>query len=263
MNVCSTILPFLALGYAITAGCAHPAGAADAGSGMKNKPGFGKQSEQGEPMDPYEKLRLEMVATQIEARGVKDERVLEAMRKVPRHLFVPAAYQDQAYDDHPLPIGYKQTISQPYIVAIMSEALKLQGEEKVLEIGTGSGYQAAVLSHLAAKVHTIEIVEDLATRSKDLLGQLGYENVTVHAGDGFGGLPEEQPFDAIMITAAPTKVPQPLKEQLAMDGKLVLPVGQSFQSLVRITRTGESEWITEEILPAVVFVPMTGKIQES
>jgi len=216
----------------------------------------------GKTEDDRTRERLAMVATQIEARGVKDERVLEAMRTVPRHLFVPPAYQDQAYEDHPLPIGEGQTISQPYIVAVMSEALELEGGEKVLEVGTGSGYQAAVLSHLAGEVHTIEIVSVLAERSKKLLADQGYDNVTVYDGDGYAGLPDEAPFDAIMITAAPPSIPEPLKMQLAIGGRLVLPVGTTYQSLIRLRRTAEDVWKKEDVLPAVVFVPMTGKIQQ-
>jgi protein-L-isoaspartate(D-aspartate) O-methyltransferase len=183
------------------------------------------------------------------------------MRKVPRHLFVPAGYQDQAYEDHPLPIGQGQTISQPYIVAVMSEAMELTGEEKVLEVGTGSGYQAAILSLLAKEVHTIEIVPELAERARKVLEAQGHDNVTVYTGDGYAGLPDEAPFDAVMITAAPPKVPAPLKQQLAVGGRLVLPVGTTFQSLIRIRRTSADAWKKEEVLSAVIFVPMTGKIQ--
>jgi len=212
--------------------------------------------------DHWRKLREKMVSRQIEARGVKDQRVLKAMSEVPRHLFVPENRREEAYEDYPLSIGEGQTISQPYIVAVMSEAMKLKGKETVLEVGTGSGYQAAVLSLLCKKLHTIEIVPALAKRSKKLLKKLGYKNVTVIEGDGYDGLPGKAPFDAIMITAAPEVVPEPLKEQLKIGGRLVLPVGGKFQDLVRIVRTGEKEWKEEEVLPSVIFVPMTGKVQK-
>ena len=237
-------------------GCLETAGAA------KSEPGK-KKKVKDKPKDPgREKERLAMVAHQIEARGVKDKRVLEAMRQVPRHIFVPVAYQEEAYDDHPLPIGQGQTISQPYIVAVMSEAMELEGQEKVLEVGTGSGYQAAILSLLAKEVHTIEIVTELAESSKKVLADSGYSNVSVYAGDGYAGLPDEQPFDAIMITAAPPKSPEPLKKPVKIGGRLVLPLGTTFQNLIRIRRTSETEWKQEEVLPGVIFVPMTGKIQQ-
>ena len=210
----------------------------------------------------WDGLREKMVRQQIEARGVKDERVLDAMRKVERHLFVPEKRRDEAYADYPLPIGKGQTISQPYIVAVMSEAMQLKGKERCLEVGTGSGYQAAVLSLLCKELHTVEIVPELAKTAGALLGKLGYKNVTVHVGDGYDGIVEKAPFDAAMITAAPKTVPQPLKQQLKIGGRLVLPLGKRFQDLVRIVRTGKDEWKEEEVLPSVIFVPMTGKIQE-
>ncbi len=210
----------------------------------------------------WAQLREKMVRTQIEARGVKDRRVLEAMRKVPRHLFVPEERREEAYEDYPLPIGEGQTISQPYIVAVMTEAMMLKGEETVFEVGTGSGYQAAVLSLLCRKVYSIEIVSVLATRAKLLLKKLGYKNITVIIGDGYNGLPDRAPFDAIMITAAPEVIPEPLKKQLKIGGRLVLPLGKRFQDLVRIVRVGEKEWKQEVVLPSVIFVPMTGKVRE-
>ena len=212
--------------------------------------------------DHWKKLREKMVSQQIEARGVEDEGVLDAMRTVPRHLFVPESRREEAYEDYPLPIGEGQTISQPYIVAVMSEAMKLKGKEKVLEVGTGSGYQAAVLSLLCKKVYSMEIVPELAARSRKLLGNLGYKNVKVIEGDGYEGLPDKAPFDAVMITAAPGVVPEPLKKQLKIGGRLVLPLGKKYQDLVRIVRTGKETWIEEEVLPSVIFVPMTGKVQE-
>jgi protein-L-isoaspartate(D-aspartate) O-methyltransferase len=206
------------------------------------------------------KERERMVEAQIEARGVKDALVLAAMRAVPRHLFVPPAHAREAYADHPLPIGHGQTISQPYIVAFMTEALRLQGGEKVLEIGTGSGYQAAVLARVAGKVYTIEIVEPLAREAQERLARLGYENVAVRAGDGYLGWPEAAPFDAIMVTAAAPRIPAPLKEQLTDGGRLILPVGDEYQELVVVTRAGQA-FVERRVLP-VRFVPMTGKVRQ-
>jgi len=204
--------------------------------------------------------RQRMVRRQIEARGVNDPRVLEAMRKVPRHLFVPRAAQSHAYADTPLPIGHDQTISQPYIVAFMSEALELKGGERVLEIGTGSGYQAAVLAELAREVYSIEIVEPLAREAEKRLKELGYSNIRLRVGDGYRGWPDAAPFDAIMVTAAPDHVPPALVEQLAEGGRLVLPVGSLFQELIRIRRTKEGTR-RESLLP-VRFVPMTGEAEK-
>ena len=201
-------------------------------------------------------MREKMVENQIKARGVKDPRVLAAMLKVERHVFVPAENQSSAYADQPLPIGEGQTISQPYIVALMTELLELKGQEKVLEVGTGSGYQAAILGELAKEVYGIEIVEKLASSSRDLLAKLGYKNITVKAGDGYLGWPEVAPFDAIIVTCAPDHVPKPLLEQLKEGGRMVLPVGSYSQELKKITkRSGKIE--TTNVIP-VVFVPMTG-----
>jgi len=204
--------------------------------------------------DPMKTARLRMVRDQIEARGVKDPRVLEAMRSVERHLFVPEREKPRAYNDTPLPIGYGQTISQPYIVAYMCEALELKGDEKVLEIGTGSGYHAAVLSLLAKEVFTIEILEPLAREAQKRLESLGYRNVKVKCGDGYKGWPEEAPFDAIIVTAAPPEIPEELVKQLKVGGKMVLPVGEEIQELVRVTKE-EKGIKTERLLP-VRFVPM-------
>ena len=204
--------------------------------------------------------RRDMVDLQIRRRGVHDERVLDAMLRVPRHEFVPSSWKSAAYDDRPLPIGHDQTISQPYIVAFMTEALELDGTEKVLEIGTGSGYQAAVLGTLAKEVFTIEIVEPLARRATGVLAELGYDNVHVRCGDGYRGWPEEAPFDAIMVTAAPDHVPQPLLDQLAVGGRLIVPVGSWDQNLVLLERT-ETGLERREVLP-VRFVPMTGEAQD-
>jgi protein-L-isoaspartate(D-aspartate) O-methyltransferase len=204
--------------------------------------------------------REEMVATQIASRDVRDPRTLAAMRKVARHLFVPPALAGQAYEDHPLPIGHGQTISQPYIVAFMTEALGLRGGETVLEVGTGSGYQAAVLGEIAARVYTIEIVAPLAEEAASLLKRLGYANVEVRAGDGYLGWPEAAPFDAIMVTAAAPRIPEPLKQQLKDGGRLILPVGDEWQELVVVTRRGD-RFEERRVLP-VRFVPMTGKVRQ-
>jgi protein-L-isoaspartate(D-aspartate) O-methyltransferase len=198
-----------------------------------------------------------MVEQQLRGRDIRSEAVLEAMRRVPRHRFVPDDQQRGAYSDFPLPIGFGQTISQPYIVAFMTEALDVGKTHKVLEIGTGSGYQAAVLAELAREVYTIEIVEPLAERSRALLTELGYANVHVRAGNGYLGWPEEAPFDRIIVTAAPDEIPEALVEQLRMDGLIAVPVGVGEQILqvMRRTATGLS---TIKTLP-VRFVPMTGK----
>ncbi len=202
-----------------------------------------------------------MVSRQIEARGVRDPHVLRAMREVPRHRFVPASERASAYDDHPLPIGHGQTISQPYIVALMTELAAVKPGDRVLEVGTGSGYQAAVLAAMGVKVFSIEIIEPLAKRADALLKELGYgKNVQVRAGDGYAGWPEQAPFDAVIVTAAPPKVPEPLKQQLKVGGRLVIPVGKYYQSLMRITRTKDG-FDKENVIP-VRFVPMTGKAQE-
>lgn len=210
--------------------------------------------------EQYQRAREAMVQQQIVARGVRDQQVLGAMRKIPRHLFVPPSMQPYAYRDSPLPIGYQQTISQPYIVAFMTEALGLKAADRVLEVGTGSGYQAAVLSVLVREVYSIEIVEPLATEAAERLKRLGYSNVRVRAGDGYRGWPEAAPFDAVIVTAAPDHIPQPLLDQLAPGGCLVVPVGKYFQTLTRIRRT-TSGFKTEKLLP-VRFVPMTGEAEK-
>ena len=208
----------------------------------------------------YEKMRLSMVKDQIERRGIKDEKVLQAMREVPRHEFVPNHLKKYAYADEPLPIGEDQTISQPYIVAYMTEYLRLGTDHKVLEIGTGSGYQAAVLAEIIDTVYTIEIVDVLARRAEQTLERLGYENVFVKGGDGYKGWPEHAPFDAIIITAAPTKIPQPLLEQLKVGGHMILPLGDYSQDLVLIEKA-EKGYDQKKLLP-VRFVPMTGEITD-
>jgi protein-L-isoaspartate(D-aspartate) O-methyltransferase len=207
--------------------------------------------------DPYERQRERMVAEQIQQRGIRNPAVLKAMRSVPRHLFVPESLRSMAYQDSPLPIGHGQTISQPYIVAFMTELLDPRPEHKVLEIGTGSGYQAAVLSPLVKQVFTIEIVPELAQRSAELLKKLGYANVVVRQGDGYLGWPEQAPFDRIILTAAPEDVPKALIEQLKPGGKLVAPVGRSAwdQELILLEKGLDGKIRRRAVLP-VRFVPM-------
>lgn len=205
----------------------------------------------------FVQARRDMIETQIRLRGIKDERLLGAMFKVKRHLFVPAHLQNLAYSDGPLPIGEGQTISQPYIVAIMTELLNLDGDEKVLEIGTGSGYQAAILAELAKEVYTIEILEPLAEQSEKALNDLGYENITVKCGDGYRGWEEYAPFDAIIVTCAPPYIPQPLLDQLAEGGRMVIPVGTLWQELKLLEKVN-AQIKTISIIP-VRFVPMTGE----
>jgi protein-L-isoaspartate(D-aspartate) O-methyltransferase len=200
-----------------------------------------------------------MVREQIEARGVHTAAVLQAMRKVPRHEFVPESARRAAYDDRPLPIGRGQTISQPYIVALMTELARLTPESRVLEVGTGSGYQAAILAEMAAEVYTIEIVPELALHAEGELARLNYKNVHLRTGDGYRGWPELAPFDAIVVTAAPEKIPPPLFEQLKVGGRLVIPVGDHSQGLKVVTHTAEG--YREENSGSVRFVPMTGRAQ--
>jgi len=208
--------------------------------------------------DPvFTERRERMVRDQLERRDIHDARVLAAMRAVARHLFVPASLRHVAYDDGPLPIGHGQTISQPYIVALMTELAHLEAGARVLEVGTGSGYQAAVLACLASEVYSVEIVEPLAGVAGERLRDLGYGNVTVRAGDGYRGWPEKGPFDAVLITAAPRRIPQPLLDQLAPGGRLVAPVGAWEQDLVVVMRT-DTGFVERRIIP-VRFVPMTGE----
>ena len=205
-------------------------------------------------------LRARMVSEQIAARGISNRRVLEAMRSVPRHLFVPESQRAHAYENRPLPIGLGQTISQPYIVAAMTDALAPKPGDRVLEVGTGSGYQAAVLSGLVQRVYTIEIVPQLAAGARRRLASLGYANVDVITGDGYRGLPLAAPFDGIIVTAAPEKIPQPLVDQLALGARMVIPVGLGVQELVVLERTERG--VTRRSVLPVRFVPMTGKAQE-
>jgi protein-L-isoaspartate(D-aspartate) O-methyltransferase len=209
-------------------------------------------------MIDFSKTRLRMAEEQLLARGIKDPRVISAMKKVPRHLFVEEALQSQAYSDHPLPIGEKQTISQPYMVALMTEALQLKGNEKVLEIGAGSGYQTAVLAEMAEKVFSVERIRSLAIRARNLLFSLGYINIEIKIFDGTYGWLEQSPFDAIIVTAGAPEIPQPLIDQLAVGGRLVIPVGDaSYQDLFRVTRTEEG--IKKENLGGCRFVKLIGK----
>jgi protein-L-isoaspartate(D-aspartate) O-methyltransferase len=199
-----------------------------------------------------------MVETQLISRGIYDPRVLAAMRKVPRHVFIDEALRDQAYNDHPLPISERQTISQPYIVALMTEALNIRGEEKVLEIGTGSGYQTAVLAELANRVFSIERLLSLSQRARQVLQELGYRNVALKVGDGTLGWKEESPFDAILVSAGAPQVPQPLVDQLAMGGRLVVPVGDHLsQELILVESIPEG--IRKTNLGGCRFVDLIGK----
>ena len=208
--------------------------------------------------DEFAAARNRMVDTQIKIRGVDDLRVLAAMRRVPRHRFVPQHLWDQAYNDYPLPIGEDQTISQPYIVALMTEALELLAGDRVLEIGTGSGYQAAVLAELAAEVYSIDRLPSLAEKARQALAELGYTNFQIRVGDGTQGWPEKAPFDAILVTAGSPQVPRPLIDQLALGGRLVVPVGDRFsQTLTRVRQTQEG--IKFDYLGGCRFVRLIGK----
>jgi protein-L-isoaspartate(D-aspartate) O-methyltransferase len=213
------------------------------------------------PADLFAGQRHHMVAEQIKARDVKDAAVLAAMEEVPRHLFVPEGERREAYADHPLPIGRGQTISQPYIVALMTELLAVGKHSKVLEIGTGSGYHAAVLSRVAGAVYTMEIVPSLGEEAGGTLARLGYTNVHVRIGDGYQGWPEEAPFDAILLTAAPAQVPGPLLAQLKPGGRMVLPLGTVQQELLVLTKRPDGTVETRNVLP-VRFVPMTGEAED-
>jgi len=227
----------------------------DASASRPNRqhPAFGERT--------YE--RRQMVVRQIRARDIQDPCVLEALGTVPRHAFVPELYRSQAYSDSPLPIGYGQTISQPYIVAFMTEALHLGPNSRVLEVGTGSGYQAAACAEIAQEVYTIEIVPELARSAAQILRELGYTNVHVRAGDGFFGWKDKAPFDAIIGTAAAGQIPKPLLEQLKTNGRMVLPCedADGLQYLVLVTKNERGELSQKRILP-VRFVPMTGQVQQ-
>jgi protein-L-isoaspartate(D-aspartate) O-methyltransferase len=208
----------------------------------------------------HEKQRERMVANQIVARGIDDDGVIAAMMRVPRHRFVPARFASVAYIDNPLPIGFDQTISQPYIVALMTASLQLKGGGKVLEVGTGSGYQAAVLAEIVDSVFTIEIIPELARRARETLDSLGYANVLVRAGDGYDGWPAHAPFDGVIVTAAAPKLPPLLVEQLKTGGRLVIPVGDLYQDLHVYEKTPQGLKLISSL--PVRFVPMTGKIRD-
>ena len=220
----------------------------------------GCHTQNATPPDPSTAARERMLREQIAARGIEDPRVLAAIARVPRHELVPPEQREHAYEDRPLPIGFQQTISQPFVVAYMTEQLRLRGDERVLEIGTGSGYQAAVLSLLAREVWSIEIVEPLAERARGDLARLGFTNVHVRAGDGYRGWPEQAPFDAVLVTAAPGHVPQALVDQLAVGGRMVLPVGSVDQQLLLLER--DASGVRRETLIPVRFVPMRGEAEQ-
>ena len=229
-------------------------------SQISNGKNYQQQKKAGQ--DIYASKRQAMVERQIQWRGIKDTLVLNAMRKVPRHEFVPVNLKQVAYSDRPLPIGKNQTISQPYIVALMTEYLGLKGGEKVLEIGTGSGYQAAVLAEIAQRVHSIEIIPSLGIAAKKKLQAMGYKNIHVTIGDGYLGLPDQAPFDAVIVTAAPDHIPQPLIDQLKTGGRMIIPVGNYHQELILITKLANGKIKKKSVLP-VIFVPMTGKAQNT
>ncbi len=242
--------------FAILCAAISP-GVIGAGCSAKPAPHAGSAAEpaSGASDAQHDRARQRMVRDQIEARGVRDARVLDAMRRVPRHLFIPDEVRPAAYEDHPLPIGHDQTISQPFIVGWMTEALQVTPRSRVLEIGTGSGYQAAVLSQIVAEVYTIEIVAPLAESARRTFEALGYTNVHAKHGDGYVGWPEHAPFDAIIVTAAPEQVPQPLIDQLRVGGRLVVPVGgRGVQQMTVITK-GPNGVTRDERMP-VRFVPL-------
>jgi protein-L-isoaspartate(D-aspartate) O-methyltransferase len=221
--------------------------------------GFAGCGAASDTTNDFAAARRDMIKTQLKDRGISDQRLLQAFEKVERHRFVDASLQSEAYDDHPLPIGEGQTISQPYIVAIMTEILKLDSTDKVLEIGTGSGYQAAILGKLAREVYTIEIVAPLGRAAETRLKQMGYTNIVVRIGDGYRGWPEKAPFDAIIVTCAPPNIPQPLIDQLAEGGRMVVPVGTDWQELVLLEK--KKGRLTETRVLPVRFVPMTGEAE--
>ena len=212
------------------------------------------ETQQKDESPEWEKETRKMVANQLISRGIADQNVLRVMRNTPRHLFVPENLRSEAYNDCPLPIGERQTISQPYIVAIMTELLALKGNEKVLEIGTGSGYQAAILAQLADTCYTIELLPTLADGASSLFKRMGYTNIVAKCDDGYKGWPEHAPFDRIIITAAPPEIPQTLVDQLKPEGIMVVPVGKLYQELMVVTKTKKG--IRKESIIAVRFVPM-------
>jgi len=232
-------------------------------SAETNQSGKKMTSQQPPPAakDDYSAERQQMVSGQLAGRDIVNQRVLDAMQHVPRHRFVPASMRDRAYGDSPLPIGRGQTISQPYIVALMTQLVEPQPHGKALDIGTGSGYQAAVLAELVKDVYSIEIVESLAREARDRLQTLGYQNINVRSGDGYHGWESEAPFDIIIVAAAPDHVPSALVEQLARGGKMVIPVGERFQTLLLIEKDMDGRVVQSEVAP-VAFVPMTGAARQ-
>lgn len=229
----------------------------ETGNYLLNGPAL--EADVSEEFDEYNDLRKQMVETQLRSRDIDDEMVLTVMGRVPRHKFMPSLFLDQAYEDHPVPIGYAQTISQPYIVALMTQSLEVKNSYKILEIGTGSGYQAAVLAELVDKVYTIEIIEALAKRSTQTLRD--YDNIEVKHADGYFGWEEKAPFDAVIVTAAANHIPNPLIEQLKDGGRLIIPLASpaGFQTLTLITKKGED--LETRFITGVRFVPMTGEAQ--
>ena len=231
---------------------------------VRLRPTISARTDQSLVMDEHLEdaffLRQDMVARQLRARGIRDQRVLQAMAAVPRHSFVPGNDLQTAYGDHPVAIGHRQTISQPYIVALMTELIQPRPDSRVLDVGTGSGYQAAVLAELVGEVFTIEILPELATTAQDRLQALGYQNIQFRSGDAFAGWPEAGLFDGIIAAAAPADIPDALVEQLAPGGRLVLPVGTDSQRLVIVTK-GDDDTVTREDAGAVAFVPMTGQAE--
>ena len=219
-----------------------------------------QEPEESTATDPWTERRHALVDRYLAGRDIRDPAVIRAMKTVPRHRFVPEELQEMAYLDQALPIGHDQTISQPYVVAFMTQALELKPEHRVLEIGTGSGYQAAVLAEIAAEVYSIEIVEPLGKQAAKLLADLGYENIRTRIGDGYAGWPEAAPFDAVIVTAAPDHVPQPLIDQLGVGGRMIIPVG-TFRQELRLLEKTEDGLRERRVLP-VRFVPMTGEAQE-
>ncbi len=249
-------LMMVVIGAALTSGCG---GQHSPSTHQRENGELGASATEPQSLDSseYAQARAEMVATQLVARDIVDPRVIDAMRRVPRHLFVPPSVRDHAYGDGPLPIGHGQTISQPYIVALMTQLVDAAPSKKALDVGTGSGYQAAVLAELVQRVYSIEIVEPLAVEARQRLQQLGYENITVRHGDGYLGWPSEAPFDVIVVAAAPDHLPPALVEQLARGGKMVIPVGAGFQELMLIEKDAAGE-ISQRTIAPVSFVPMTG-----
>ena len=251
-------------GFLLLIGSPRPSAFSQAGEKIQSS-GSAENSWTRPRFSEFGEERAHMVQTQMAQRrpSIRDSAVLEAMRQVPRHLFVPWSLKRMAHEDHPLPIGHGQTISQPYIVALMTEALQLKPNSKVLEIGTGSGYQAAVLSELTPQVFTMEIITPLANEARERLQELGYQTVKVRIGDGYFGWPEEGPFDGIIVTCAAGHIPPPLIAQLRLGGRMVIPVGGVYevQRLMVVTKDREGKVRTNELLP-VRFVPMTGAIRE-